>query len=67
MALTFEITNSEGDQMYFANAIAEEHSFYEYDISKYAVGAGEAAADRYCEILTALKDGKTPEPQKTQP
>ena len=67
MALTFVITNSEGDQMYFANAIAEEHSFYEYDISKYAVGAGEAAADRYCEILTALKDGKTPEPQKTQP
>lgn len=67
MALTFVITNSEGDQMYFANAIAEEHSFYEYDISKYAVGAGEAAADRYCEILSALKDGATPEPQKTQP
>ena len=63
MAMTFVITNSEGDQMYFPTPIAFEHSFYEADITKYAQGTGERVADRYVEILTAMKEGKTPEPQ----
>lgn len=63
MAMTFVVTNSEEDQGYFPTAIAEEHSFYEYDITKFATGTGDVCADRYCEILTALKDGTTPTPQ----
>lgn len=63
MALTFVVTNSEEDQGYFPTPIAEEHSFYEYDITKYATGAGDACVDRYCEIFTALKDGNTPAAQ----
>jgi hypothetical protein len=38
-------------------ALAKEESFYEYDQTKYAMGTGEAVAKRYCEILTALRDG----------
>ena len=57
MALTFVITNSEDDQVYFPSPIAFEHSFYEADITRYAQGTGEAVADRYIEILTAMKDG----------
>ena len=64
--MTFIVTNSEEDQGYFPTAIAEEHSFYEYDITKYATGTGDVCADRYCEILGALKDGNTPAPQATK-
>lgn len=66
MGMTFIITNSEGDQGYFPNEIACEHSYYEYDVTKYARGTGEAVAARYVEILTALKDGKTPDPLVVQ-
>ena len=66
MALTFVVTNSEKDQGYFPTPIAEEHSFYEFDITKYGTGAGDACADRYCEIFTALKEGNTPAPQATK-
>jgi hypothetical protein len=55
--MTFVITCSEDDQGYFPNALAKEESFYEYDQTKYEMGTGEAVAKRYCEILTALKDG----------
>ena len=64
--MTFIVTNSEEDQGYFPTAIAEEHSFYEYDITKYATGTGDVCADRYCEILGALKDGNAPAPQATK-
>lgn len=66
MAMTFVITNSEQDQMYFPNAIAFEHKFYESKTTKYAQGTGEMVAARYVEILTAMKEGKTPEPQPIQ-
>lgn len=59
---TFVITCSEDDQGYYPNAKAKEENFYEYQITKYAMGTGEAVAERYCQILTALKEGKTPEP-----
>lgn len=62
MAMTFIITCSEDDQVYFPNEIACEHSYYEYDVTPYARGTGEAVADRYVEILTAIKDGNTPAP-----
>ena len=54
---TFVITCTEDDQGYFPTEIAKEHGFYEYGQTKYAMGTGEAVMDRYCEILTALKDG----------
>ncbi len=54
---TFVITCSEDDQGYYPNAKAKEENFYEYQITKYEMGTGEAVADRYCEILTALKAG----------
>ena len=66
MPMTFVITNSELDQMYFPSPIAFEHSFYEADITKFAQGTGEVVAARYVEILTAMKEGKTPEPQPVQ-
>ena len=61
-SMTFVITNSEDDQGYFPNAIGCEEKFYEYQITKYARGTGEAVAQRYCDILLALKNGLTPEP-----
>lgn len=63
MDMTFIITNSEDDQGYLPNEIACEHSYYEYDITAFARGTGEDLADRYVEILTALKDGTTPAAQ----
>lgn len=66
MAMTFVITNSEKDQMYFPSPIAFEHEFYESKTTKYAQGTGEMVAARYVEILTAMKEGKTPEPQQVQ-
>lgn len=59
---TFVITCSEDDQGYYPNAKAKEENFYEYQITKYEMGTGEAVAERYCEILTALKEGTTPAP-----
>ena len=55
--MTFVVTCSEDDQGYFPNAIAKEEGFYEYGQTKYAMGTGEAVADRYCEILDHLKNG----------
>ncbi|MBR4864422.1 MAG: hypothetical protein IKU07_07590 [Oscillospiraceae bacterium] len=55
--MTFVVTCSEDDQGYFPDALAKEESFYEYDQTKYEMGTGEAVAERYCEILTALRDG----------
>ena len=63
---TFVITCSEEDQMYFPSPIAFREGFYESKTTKCAEGAGEAIAARYVEILTAMKDGKTPEPQALQ-
>lgn len=57
MPMTFVITNSEKDQIYFPSPIGFEHSFYEADITKYAQGTGERVASRYVQILTAMKDG----------
>lgn len=57
MAFTFIITCSEEDQCYIPNDIACEHKFYEYTITRFARGTGEALGKRYCEILTAMKDG----------
>lgn len=64
MDMTFVITCSEDDKAYIPNDIACEHSYYEYDITPYARGTGQALADRYVEILTALKDGATPAAQQ---
>lgn len=58
----FVVTNSEDDQGYFPNATGKEENFYEYQITKYEIGTGEAVAARFVETLTALKEGKTPEP-----
>lgn len=63
---TFVITCSEDDQMYFPSPIAYQNHFYEAKTTNFAEGAGEAIAARFVEILTAMKDGKTPEPQKLQ-
>ena len=60
--MTFIITCSEDDKAYIPNDIACDHSYYEYDITLYARGTGQALADRYVEIITALKDGQTPAP-----
>jgi len=59
---TFVITCSEDDQGYFPHALAKEESFYEYDQTKYAMGTGEAVAERYVETLTALMNGEEPAP-----
>ena len=58
----FVITNSEDDQGYFPNATGKEENFYEYQITKYEMGTGEAVAARYVETLEALKNGTTPAP-----
>ncbi|MBR4863924.1 MAG: hypothetical protein IKU07_05045 [Oscillospiraceae bacterium] len=63
---TFVITCSEDDQAYFPSPIAFQEGFYESKTTRFAEGAGEAIAARFVEILTAMKDGKTPEPQKLQ-
>ena len=63
---TFVITCSEDDQAYFPSPIAFQEGFYESKTTNYAEGAGEAIATRFVEILTALNEGKTPEPQKLQ-
>ena len=60
MAMTFVVTCSEGDQGYFPNEIACEHSYYEYDITKFARGTGEDVVNRYIEIFKALQAGETP-------
>ncbi len=54
---TFIITCSEDDQGYYPNATAKEENFYEYQITKYEMGTGEAVVNRYCEVLKALKEG----------
>ena len=54
---TFVITCSEDDQGYYPNATGKEENFYEYQITKYEMGTGEAVAKRYCDILGALKEG----------
>lgn len=58
----FIITNSEDDQGYFPNATGKEENFYEYQITKYEMGTGEAVAARFVETLTALKNGTEPAP-----
>ena len=63
---TFVITCSEDDQAYFPSPIAYQEGFYESRNTRYTEGAGEAVAARFVEILTALNEGKTPEPQKLQ-
>lgn len=63
---TFVITCSEDDQAYFPSRIAYQEGFYESRNTRYTVGAAEAVAARFVEILTALNEGKTPEPQKLQ-
>ena len=63
---TFVITCSEDDQAYFPSPIAFQEGFYESKTTNYAEGAGEAIATRFVEILTALNEDKTPEPQKLQ-
>ena len=63
---TFVITCSEDDQMYFPSPIAFREGFYESKTTLAAEGAGEAAAARYVEILTAMSQGKTPDPQALQ-
>ena len=55
--MAFIITNSEGDQGYIPDENACEHSYYEYDIAKYARETGTNLANRYLEILTALQNG----------
>ena len=54
---TFVITCSEDDQGYYPNDTGKTENFYEYQITKYEMGTGEAVAKRYCEVLTALKNG----------
>lgn len=60
---TFVITCSEDDQAYFPAPIAFREGFYESKTTRFAEGTGEALAARFAEILTAMHDGKTPEPQ----
>ena len=55
--IAFIITNSEDDRGYIPNDIACEHSYYEYDIAIYARDTGTNLANRYLEILAALKNG----------
>ena len=62
----FVITCSEDDKMYFPSPIAFREGFYESKTTLAAEGAGEAAAARYVEILTAMSQGKTPDPQALQ-
>ena len=57
MDMAFIITNSENDQAYIPDENACEHSYYEYDIAKYARETGTELANRYVEILTALQQG----------
>lgn len=64
MAFTFVVSCSEDHQLYFPNEIGCEHKFYEYTITRYERGTGGAVADRYCQILDSLKDGKEPAPRK---
>ena len=64
--LTFIITCSEDDQGYYPNATGKEENFYEYQITKYEMGTGEAVCERYCQVLAALKDG-TEVPALAQP
>jgi len=54
---TFIITCSEDDQGYYPNATGKEENFYEYQITKYEMGTGEAVVERYCDVLGAMKDG----------
>ena len=54
---TFVITCSEDDQGYYPNATGKEENFYEYQITKYEMGTGEAVATRYCEVLKAMIEG----------
>ena len=63
---TFVITCSEDDQAYFPSPIAFQEGFYESKTTRFAEGAGEAIAARFVEILTAMHEGNTPEPQKLQ-
>ena len=63
---TFVITCSEDDQAYFPAPIAFREGFYESKTTRFAEGTGEALSARFVEILTAMKDGKTPEPQQLQ-
>ena len=63
---TFVITCSEDDQAYFPAPIAFREGFYESRTTRFAEGTGEALAARFAEILTAMKEGKTPEPQQLQ-
>ncbi len=53
---TFIITCSEDDQGYYPNATGKEENFYEYQITKYEIGTGEAVVERYCDVLGAMKD-----------
>lgn len=66
MDMTFVVTCSEDDQGYFPTEIAKTESFYEYDQTKYAMGTGEAVAQRFVDILTALQKGETPAPQTAE-
>ena len=63
---TFVITCSEDDQAYFPAPIAFQEGFYESKTTRFAEGTGEALAARFVEIVTAMKEGKTPEPQQLQ-
>ena len=64
MDMAFIITNSEDDQGYIPDENACEHSYYEYDIAKYARETGTELADRYLEILTALQNGTEVAPRQ---
>ena len=55
--MAFIITNSENDQAYIPDENACEHSYYEYDITKYARDTGTNLANRYVAILEALQKG----------
>ena len=62
MACTFVVSCSEDHQLYFPNEIGCEHRFYEYTITRYERCTGDVVADRYCQILAELKEGKAPCP-----
>lgn len=64
MDMTFIITNSENDQGYIPDENACEHSYYEYDIAKYARQTGAELAQRYVDILTSLQSGTEVAPRQ---
>ena len=56
-AMDFIVTCSEDYQGYFPHIEGCEHSFYEYDVTKYERGTGEKLAELFATTLAEMKNG----------